>query len=377
MSPKRMTSSGSSSSGAVAGDQVVGETTSESGRAGPSAAARSARRGSGSRRPRPAPRRARPAPASGWRPATIRPRGRRGDPLGELVEQRRARAASGSATTAFSGRSPRPSSASGSVAVTSPSTGDRRQRLAPGDVQVDRARARVAGGGGVGAAGDRAEVQQPVVVGLVGADLAEPAHGVAVELQLVDRLAGADAAQLGRAVGGEHDQRHRGLVGLDHGGVEVGGRRARGAEDDRRDAGSRAPSPSAKKPALRSSRITSTSIAGWRQSATRERGRARAGGDHGAAHAAAGELLDHRRGEGGVAVGRIHRPHILAAWRRRSCPSAPISRATSCCSRRGAWAPTASRSSSPRRRAGRRRRRIPRRRACGRPSATSTSTLPT
>ena len=41
--------------------------------------------------------------------------------------------------------------------------------------------------------------------------------GVAVELELVDRLAGADVAQLGRAVGGEHDQRDARLVRLDHG----------------------------------------------------------------------------------------------------------------------------------------------------------------
>ena len=39
----------------------------------------------------------------------------------------------------------------------------------------------------------------------------------------------------------------------------------------------------------------------------RERGRARARGDHRVAHPAAGELLGHRRGERGVAVGRVHR----------------------------------------------------------------------
>ena len=51
-------------------------------------------------------------------------------------------------------------------------------------------------------------MQQPVVVRLVGPDLAEPAHRGAVELQLVDRLPGADAAQLRRPVRGQHDQRH-------------------------------------------------------------------------------------------------------------------------------------------------------------------------
>ena len=47
---------------------------------------------------------------------------------------------------------------------------------------------------------------------VVVADLEEPAHRVAVELDLVDRLAGADLAQLGRAVGGQHDQRHARLA---------------------------------------------------------------------------------------------------------------------------------------------------------------------
>ena len=52
----------------------------------------------------------------------------------------------------------------------------RRQRLAPGQVEVDGAGTRLAARGGVGAAGDRAVVEEPVVVGLVGADFAEPAH---------------------------------------------------------------------------------------------------------------------------------------------------------------------------------------------------------
>ena len=50
------------------------------------------------------------------------------------------------------------------------------ERVAPGDVEVDRARARLAARRREGPAGDRAEVEQAGVVGLVGADLAEPAH---------------------------------------------------------------------------------------------------------------------------------------------------------------------------------------------------------
>ena len=115
---------------------------------------------------------------------------------------------------------------------------ERRQRLAPGQVEVDGAGARLAARRRQRPAGDRAVVQQPLVVGLVGADFAEPAHRVAVELELVDRLPGADPAQLGRPVGGEDDQRQRRLVRLADRRVVVGRRRARGAEDRHRRAAS-------------------------------------------------------------------------------------------------------------------------------------------
>ena len=85
---------------------------------------------------------------------------------------------------------------------------DRRQRLAPGKVEVDGPRAGLTAGRRQRPAGDRAVVEQPVVVGLVGPDFAEPAHRGAEELDLVDRLAGADPAQLRRPVGAEDDQRH-------------------------------------------------------------------------------------------------------------------------------------------------------------------------
>ena len=112
--------------------------------------------------------------------------------------------------------------------------GRRRQRLAPGQVEVDGPGTWLAAGGGEGPAGGRAVVQQPLVVGVVGADFAEPAHRRAVELDLVERLAGADPAQLRRPVGGQRDQRQRRLVGLADRRVEVGGGGPRGAEDRHR-----------------------------------------------------------------------------------------------------------------------------------------------
>ena len=67
----------------------------------------------------------------------------------------------------------------------------------------------------------------------------------AVQLDLVDRLAGAGAAQLGRPVGGEHEQRHGGLVGLDDRRVEVRRRGARRAQHRDRAAGLALARPSA------------------------------------------------------------------------------------------------------------------------------------
>ena len=143
--------------------------------------------------------------------AGARRRSRRSRPRAMCLATSSSRKAEGSRSigvTAVSGRPSRPSSASGSVAVTAPSTGSgasgsRQGRLrwtGPGRGSPRAAaKARQA---------SRAVVQQPVVVGLVRADFAEPAHRGAVELQLVDRLPGADPAQLRRAVGGQRDQRH-------------------------------------------------------------------------------------------------------------------------------------------------------------------------
>ena len=66
------------------------------------------------------------------------------------------------------------------------------------------------------------------------ADLAEPPHRVAVELQLVDGLARARIAQLRRPVGGAHDERHPCVTRLQHRGMEVRGGGARGAQHDGR-----------------------------------------------------------------------------------------------------------------------------------------------
>ena len=87
------------------------------------------------------------------------------------------------------------------------------ERLAQREVEVHRARAAVERGP-VRAAGELAQPAHALGRGGVVVDLEEPLGRAAVELDLVDRLPGADLAQLGRAVGGQHEQRHARLVGL-------------------------------------------------------------------------------------------------------------------------------------------------------------------
>ena len=66
------------------------------------------------------------------------------------------------------------------------------------------------------------------------ADLDEQPHRVAVQLELVDGLVGAGAAQLGRPVGGEQQQRHVRVRRLEHGWVQVGRGRPGGGDDGHR-----------------------------------------------------------------------------------------------------------------------------------------------
>ena len=209
--------------------------------------------------------------------------------------------------TSVSGRSPRPSRAMRLVAVTAPSSGSGASGSVSGTFRCTGpgGRPRACGHG---PHGGRAVVEQARVVGGRDAQLAEPAHRVAVQLELVDRLPGAAAAQLGRAVGGQHDQRHARLVRLGDGGVEVGPRRAGGGHDHGRLARSACAMPSAKNPAQRSSTWLHTRIAGLVPQRQRERRRARPGRHAGVPHARARQLLRERGGEGGVAVGRVHGP---------------------------------------------------------------------
>ena len=149
---------------------------------------------------------------------------------------RSARSAGGAGAggTVVSGRPPsRPSSASARDAVTSPGRGSGPRGSRHGTLRwTGPGRGSPAAVQNARQATER-KCRRPSSSAVVGADLAEPAHGRAVELQLVDRLPGADSAELRRAVGGEDDQRDRRLVGLADGRVKVRRRGPRGAEDGR------------------------------------------------------------------------------------------------------------------------------------------------
>ena len=142
------------------------------------------------------------ATGSGASPHTITPR---------AADRNRAATSLGvgSAVERPHARSTARPSARPAQSAASSSSGTGRQRLAQREVQVHRARA---GRDPAVATARQASARWCTALArarLVVAHLHEPLGRAAVELELVDRLPGADVAQLRRAVGGEHEQRHR------------------------------------------------------------------------------------------------------------------------------------------------------------------------
>ncbi len=178
------------------------------------------------------------------------------------------------------------------------------ERLAEGEVEVDGAGVAGAEGTLVGAGGERAPVGDLAGTLLGRADLGEPADRRAVQLDLVDGLAGPCGAQLGRPVGGQDQQRHAGLVGLDHRGVEVGGGGAGGAHQRDRALG---PACEAEREEGRRALVDPHVQAEPRVAVDGDgqRGRARAGGQHHVGEAAAHQLVHEHAGERG---GGVHLP---------------------------------------------------------------------
>ena len=181
------------------------------------AARRAAARRSGRSRPARGAR-----PTAGRRAAGSRPRAANAASAGPSAGSRSSRPATitarpeprvapigarGARRRGATGRDPRPPAGAAGAGVVGRQRSVQHERLAQRQVEVDRAgaarrapsrrRGRRARGSSAARAG----------VAACDADLDEPLGGGAVELDLVDRLPGADVAQLGRAVGRQHDQR--------------------------------------------------------------------------------------------------------------------------------------------------------------------------
>ena len=189
-----------------------------------------------------------------------------------LSSSSRPSSSAGAASRSVRGRVThgRPPSRPGTISIVGDAVAVGDQRLAEGEVQVHRAGAAVERGP------ERAarELAQPAHAGRAGrvvVDLEVPLGGAAVELDLVDRLPGAEVAQLGRAVGGQHEQRDARLVGLDHRRRVVGRGGARRCTPAR--PGTRWPWPGRARRTRRSARRGGR----WRAGAARAPGSAPAG----------------------------------------------------------------------------------------------------
>jgi hypothetical protein len=187
-------------------------------------------------------------------------------------------------------RHPRPAAGAPAVVLGQRPVVD--QRLTQREVQVDGAGAAV-DGAPERAAGELPQPAQPLRRGGVRVDLEEPLGGGAVELDLVDRLPGAELAELWRAVGGEDEQRHARLARLDDGGRVVGRGGPRGAGQRRRHAGGLrdAEGEEAGAALVQVRGRADPRLADERE---HERGRARARRRARLSEAAAGELVDER-----------------------------------------------------------------------------------
>src|SRR5579875_372860 len=218
----------------------------------------------------------------------------------------------------------------------------RHERLTQRQVEVDgpRGAARRARRARPRRAGEGPPVGHHPRTPLRHAGLAEPPHRAAVQLDLVDRLVGPGAAQFGRPVGGEHEERHAGLPGLDHRRVKAGRRRARRAGHGHRAAGG----PGKAEREKRRGTLVDTHVepkAATLREAEERHGQGRvagAGGNYGIGEPAADQLVGERHAE---RRRRVHRtaqppgtsPRTLAAAATRSRHGAGS--ASHCASRRG------------------------------------------
>ena len=178
----------------------------------------------------------------------------------------------------------------------------RHQGLPERQVQVHRAGGRPEGLRHRARRGGAPEPPRSVPI-LRCARVAEPAHRVAVELLLIDGLAGAGVTQLGRTIRSADDERDPCMVGLEHRRVEVRRRGAGRAQHDCRPPTRLAePEREERRRSLVEVHVQpDPRVVG---KCERERCRARARRETCVGHAVAHPLVDQRAGErgGGVAT---------------------------------------------------------------------------
>ena len=112
----------------------------------------------------------------------------------------------------------------------------RCERIAEWQIEVDGARRRSAG------PSDRptahfTRVSEHLRIAIGHSDLGKPTHVRTVKVNLVDRLPRAPFAQFRRPIGAEYDQRHVGVVSLDHCRIEIRRRRTGCANERGRSTG--------------------------------------------------------------------------------------------------------------------------------------------
>jgi hypothetical protein len=247
------------------------------------------------------------APGDDDRPVRVaRDDGERAAGCGGVLARRRA-------------QQPRPAAAATGLRIVAELRG-RDERLAQREVQVHRTRTPFERRPDR-AAGERAHPATALGRRVVRADLEEPLRRAAVQVDLVDRLPGADLAQLGRPVGGQHEERDARLERLDDRGREVRRRRSGRARDRDRPAAvlRRAQREEARAALVDVREAAQPLLARQRE---HERRGTRAGRRAGLAHAAAGELVG-ERAQQQVGVG-------AGGHDGRACPNRSSSYTASC-----------------------------------------------
>ena len=181
--------------------------------------------------------------------------------------------------------------------------GSADQRLAERQIEMDGARPTPIRPEGSGEARRRERTPRRGIGVIRRSGVGRRAHRPTEEVDLVDRLRGADTAQFGRAIGRAHKKRHVGEIGLHDRGMQVHRRGPTGAEHESRPAVDRKAERHEGRRALVEDDMTGDTRFG--DQSERERRAARPGSDYRGVQSGGRPLVNQCRAEGGV---RGHAP---------------------------------------------------------------------